>query len=1110
MGSATTFRRRLLALNEAQRQAVETIDGPMLVIAGPGTGKTELLSMRVANILRQADVAASNVLCVTFTDNAARNMRERLIDIVGQPAYHVAIHTFHSFGADIFNQFPDQFSDRQFLQQVDELGKYQLVKELFDQLPHHNPLSPQAGGHYLFLLDTIQTISWLKQNAVTPTELHQLLNKNHLQMEASQTQLSDCFAARPAAKHLPAYGQLLNHLQKLSDHTPGIGFPDFAQLAAAELQEAITQTPPDGRYATPITAWRNRWCQKNAAGQHVWADAGQAYRRLQAVAHVYQQLQETMIEQGLYDFDDMVMEAVQALETNQELRFNLQERYQYVLVDEFQDTNKAQLRLLRALGDNPVFENRPNIMAVGDDDQAIYAFQGAEVSNLSAFTNLYREPLVISLTQNYRSTAAILQASQAVAGQISQSLLGQPKQLSATQRFRQQHLAHQQFTSELSQYDWIAQTIAGLVKKGVKPSAIGVIAPRHRYLERLMPYLGRQQVPVAYERRENILEAPLILQLLAMSRLVTALANNQQAEADQLFGEVLSYEFWQLPAEVIIEVSLAAYQQHAHWLGLLSSHPNRRLRAICKWFVGLAGRSRLEPMEYILDQLIGGEPGGIDSEYDELTHPKSAVKKFRSPLGDFYFDQERYDQATDQYLALLGQLATLRHRLRQWQPRRTLFIHDLVEFVSLHQTANIKIVDTNPHTQTTNAVQVMTVYKAKGLEFDYVFMINAQDEIWGPTARHLHPRIRLPGNLPIAPAGDQPDDQLRLLYVAMTRAKHHLYVCSYRQDLDNRLSPELSFIAAVPELQPTAVDQPAPRQAIAILSTDWAYRYRKVIAKKADLLEPILADYKLSVTHLNNFLDVANGGPTYFLTHNLLRFPEALTPSAAYGDAIHRTLQWIYMELKHTNDLPALPRIEDFFSDVLQRKHLKETDRRRLDARGRAALAGYLQNRGSQMVARDLVERGFNNDGVVINEARLSGKIDLLHYLPGKAVEVRDFKTGRPATSWRGKDGYEQIKLHKYRQQLLFYKLLVEQSASFANQLHVSQAALEFVEPDDNGQLVDNLSLQLDPNELTRFASLIGTVWQHIIKLDFPDVDGYPKNLKGIQAFEQDLLDKKL
>lgn len=1097
-------------LNTAQRQAVDETEGPVLVIAGPGTGKTQLLSMRVANILRKDDVLPGNILCLTFTDNAARNMRDRLIEIIGQPAYHVAIHTFHSFGADIINQYPDYFTERQMLQQIDELGRYELLKSIFEQLPHGNPLSTKLGDDYIFLYDTLSVISYLKQNAITPSELHELLAANQKFIEATASELAECFTASPSSKQLPFYEKLLKSVQKYVTGQRYFGFPEYATDAAAELEQAIAETSPDGRYAKPITAWRNAWCKKDASGNHIWKDGGQNYRRMQAVANVYQELLDTMAAQGLYDFDDMVIEAVHAMENDDELRFNLQERYQYVLVDEFQDTNKAQLRMLMALGDNPVHENRPNIMAVGDDDQAIYAFQGAEVSNMAAFSQMYDRPARITLDENFRSNANILKLSDTVASQIGDRLESiiedAHKQLTARKAYETKTLKRLSFPSELAQYDWIAEQIAASIKKGTKPEDIAVIAPRHRYLERLMPYLRDKRVPVAYERRDNILDAPIIVELLTMAELVVALAANRQNDADALFGEVLGYDFWSISSETLLQVSLKAYAQHKHWLDVLATHTDKQVRDIAAWFVRLAKRSSLEPMEYIIDELVGAGDDGIDSEYDDLLLPAAKTEKFLSPLRQYYFNPARYEAAPDTYLTLLGQLSTLRHRLRQWQPHRTLYIKDLVAFADLHRSANLKITDTNPHTQTTNAVQVMTAYKAKGLEFGAVFVINAQDEVWGPTARSGSSRIALPRNLPIAPVGDSDDDRLRLLFVALTRAKHTLFITSYTHNLDNKLSPGLSFLTGDGELTPQAVDKPATEKASEILSKDWAYRFRQIIADKPSLFEPILTDYKLSVTHLNNFIDLVNAGPQYFLTHNLLRFPEAISPSAAYGDAVHKTLQWSYAELRSADALPSVANVQSYFADILARAHLQSTDHKRLDTRGRTALERYMKARSTQFSAQDMVERGFNNEGVVVNGAHLSGKIDLLHFTEAGQVEVRDFKTGKPAASWQGKDEFEKVKLHKYRQQLLFYKLLVEQSASFSRRLKVASGTLEFIEPDENDKLVDNLALAFDPAELERFTKLIGAVWAHISHLDFPDVSKYSKNLKGIKQFEDDLI----
>jgi DNA helicase-2/ATP-dependent DNA helicase PcrA len=1106
-------------LNPEQKRAVDTIDGPLLVVAGPGTGKTQLLSLRVANIIRQTDTAPGNILCLTFTDNAARNMRERLESIIGQAAYHVSINTFHSFGSDIINQFPDFFAERQLLQQVDELGRYELLRGIFEQLPHDNPLSVKVGEDFIHLKDTLNVISWLKQNALLPEELQKLLAANQKFIEASAKELAEAFASTPSPKQLGTYGKLLDNIQKQANGQNYFGFPDYAVVCAAELQQAIDETKADGRYAPQITAWRNRWCQKDVDGQHVFKDGGRNLRKMYAVADAYRKLLDSMAEQGLYDFDDMIVEVVHALETHNDLRFSLQERYQYVLVDEFQDTNKAQLRMLTCLGDNPINEGRPNIMAVGDDDQAIYAFQGAEASNMATFSGQYREPALITLEDSYRSTANILEAGFTVAEQITdrlESVLPDThKQLRAQAKHQADILRHPVFSSELAQYDWIAGQVEDLIKQGLKPEAIAVIAPRHKYLERLMPYLGSRRLPVAYERRENILESPIIAQLLTMARLINAISDNRHDDVDSLISQVLGYDFWNIGAAELMQISLDCYNRHEHWLPVLAKHPDKQIKAITAWFIDLARQSRLEPLEYMLDHLMGGSIDGVDNEYDDLLLPKVKTG-FVSPMRAFYFNPERYEQATDAYLTLLGQLSTLRQRLRQWQPNKALYLKDLVQFAELHVSANLKIIDTNPHTQTTNAVQVMTAYKAKGLEFEAVFVINAQDEVWGPTARSRSPAISLPRNLPIAPASDGDNDKLRLLFVALTRAKHSLYVTSYTHNLDNKLSPGLSFIggnnpdSSHARLKPEIVDKPATAEAVEILATDWAYRFRQVIADKPTLFEPILASYKLSVTHLNNFIDIKDAGPQYFLMHNLLRFPEAPTPSAAYGDAVHKTLQWSYGELRQTDKLPAITKVQTYFSDILDRKHLRAADHKRLDQRGRQALELYFKHRGGSLSAQDIIERGFNNEGVVVDGANLSGKIDKLQFSDPGTAKVVDFKTGRPARSWQGKDEFEKLKLHKYRQQLLFYKLLVENSANFSKKLTVDRGALEFIEAEDDGKLVDDLEMSFEADELQRFIKLISAVWDHITRLDFPEATNYPQNMRGVSQFEQDLIDGKI
>jgi DNA helicase II / ATP-dependent DNA helicase PcrA len=172
----TDFDEAYKALNPSQRRAVDTIDGPVLVVAGPGTGKTQLLSVRAANILRQTDAQASNILCLTFTESAALEMRRRLIKLMGAEGNRIAVHTFHSFGADIINAYPEYFYSGAQFSPADELTGYELLRDIFETLPHNNVLAKTMNNEFTALKDVKAAISHLKRAGLSPKELLAILD----------------------------------------------------------------------------------------------------------------------------------------------------------------------------------------------------------------------------------------------------------------------------------------------------------------------------------------------------------------------------------------------------------------------------------------------------------------------------------------------------------------------------------------------------------------------------------------------------------------------------------------------------------------------------------------------------------------------------------------------------------------------------------------------------------------------------------------------------------------------------------------------------------------------------------------------------------------------
>jgi DNA helicase-2/ATP-dependent DNA helicase PcrA len=170
------------------------LDGPVMVIAGPGTGKTELLSMRAANILKKTDVLPENILCLTFTDSGATAMQQRLSQIIGPAAYKVAIHTFHSFGSEIINQNSQFFYHGAQFRPADELMTHELLREILEELPHSDPLAGKQNGEFTHQKDILTTISELKKSGLTSDELLGILDANSMAIETIEPVLSEIFA----------------------------------------------------------------------------------------------------------------------------------------------------------------------------------------------------------------------------------------------------------------------------------------------------------------------------------------------------------------------------------------------------------------------------------------------------------------------------------------------------------------------------------------------------------------------------------------------------------------------------------------------------------------------------------------------------------------------------------------------------------------------------------------------------------------------------------------------------------------------------------------------------------------------------------------------------
>lgn len=1086
-------------LNGAQRQAVDAIDGPVLVVAGPGTGKTQLLSARVAQILRKTDALPQNVLCLTFTESGAQNMRERLTRFIGREAYDVQISTYHAFGGDLIRRYPEYFADTRLERPVDELGKRQVLGSIVDNLSYRSPLK-QARHH---LGDLMTTISEVKRGLLSPDGLRGIAAANLAVIGQASPVISEAlepFVKRMPAKleaALPAFATIHTILTEASEAAPlHPPFESLAQLAADQLKLAIDKAQDIGK-AKPFTDWKNTWLAKNADNHYVLAGSLEA-ARMAELANVLEAYEKTLADRGLYDFDDMILRAIQALEHNPDLKYTLQERYQYILLDEFQDTNAAQLRLVELLTDNPANEGRPNVLAVGDDDQAIYAFQGAQYSNMLDFFHLFRDVLVINLTENYRSRPEILETAQGVSSQITDNLSASfsdlDKSLTAKNNsLPEVALAHTEYLSEVAERSGVAAAIRQLITDGTKPSDIAVLAPKHRYLEPLVAHLDG--IPLRYERRENILDAPVVRQLLTMSKLVLALQARNFAVADSLWPEVLSYPFWNFAVSDIWKLSWHATDQRKHWSELLLSSDTFRPAVLL--FYALAGQAQTETLEVVLDRLIGT---------DEVLTGEADMPSVRSPLRAAMENNEAmlYQTATE--------LTVLRERLREHELQRegVLTLPDLLAFIREYEDAEQQMTNTSPYAEAADAVQLMTVFKAKGLEFAHVFLVCCQDDVWGSSSRGNSNKLTLPANLaPIRHAGSTEDERLRIFFVALTRAKYGLHLSSHASNFSGRKTTRLKYLdeaeqaddtiisTVLPEPYNTVVRDVADGVALSTLETNWRLRHSTLSPPLRELLSERLSTYRLSPTHLTAFIDLEHAGPQSFLMNTLLRFPTAPSVDIDFGNAMHETLQWVQLELNQDGLLPGLDQTRAYFGQRLELKPLGTEQLATQQARGEHALGIFLAQAGRRFKAGNRPEYNFRDEGVVYGNVQMSGKIDLLEINEtDKTVTVVDYKTGSL--------GSDPAKRHRYELQLYCYKLLLQGSHSFRGYT-VGQGKLVFVEPDASGQVQEHV-VSFREDELERVKQLVIAMWQHVMDVDMPDVSAYGTSLTDIKHFEADLL----
>lgn len=1092
-----------MGLNKEQREAVEYLDGPLLVLAGPGTGKTQLLSAKVAYILENTDTNPENILCLTFTESGASNMRERLGSMVGKAASSVNIFTYHAFGSNILERYKNYAEDfnRELDNVIDSVTQYKYVREIQDGLAATNILKTTKVN------DLIETIGHAKAAKLSADDLAKIATRNIADSEkisAASTEILENLKPRMKYELAVAevYQPLLEALSEYTSSEPIVGNVEpSANGLVRELAEIIeTESTKDKPSVSPLTKWKNQRFERDSMGNYRLKDYI-ANKKLAALSEVMRTYEEKLRSEGMFDFADMIEEAIRALREDRGFRLSLSEIFQYILLDEFQDTNPSQFELIKLLTD---YES-PCVMAVGDDDQAIFEFQGANASNLLDYQDHYGAK-VITLLDNYRSTSEILAFSHRVAEQVGDSfakhhgvakVLRSMFELLGKKQPVECQIERHEFSVASDEYYWVAERIRNLIDSGENPDEIAVIAPKHKHLTPLLPYLKNQNINIAYEKKSNLLEDPKIHELIVVAKFANDLANEKQPGHRLL--EILSFPWLEIDTLQALEVTHNAKKSEKSLLEYLRESEDTKLQRIAQWIADLAMQSFEAPLELWLDYLIGAR------ELDDFCSPYLAYYEAHGSKSEVF---EFYEN-----------LNALKNTVVQHTQNQNPRLADFINMIHDYEEADASIINTSPYRDADHSVQLMSAHKSKGLEFKWVFMITVDELAWGK-AKGNNNMFSLPSNLSqIRHTGVTDDEKLRLLFVAITRAKEHLVMTNSVQDFSEKQVARLGYLDEVRDekaeiqISPylpegtqeihTHYDEFDEETRLSELRQDWIASYQVLTPDLKLLLQARLANYRLTATDLTSFIDIIYAGPQAVYKSRVLSAPdEPLTMQLAYGNLIHSTLEQITNQ--GADQAAALKHFREKAAEVpLQAREIRE-----LQEKGEASLKIVLEE--FQDILRADGAKGevnLSSEHLSFDDVPVTGKIDYINIdRTAKTIEVYDFKTGNYHESkWQS-----HPTLYKYALQLEFYKLLLSLSPSYRN-YKVTKGHILFVSPDVEGKVYDKI-YEYDDASAKELRMLAKVIYRQITSLEFienPEINipGDKRNtLKDIRVFVEKLL----
>ena len=998
------------ALNEQQKKAVDTIDGPVMVIAGPGTGKTQILGARIGKILLETDTAPENILCLTYTDAGAIAMRKRLVDFIGASAYKVTIATFHSFCNDIIQDNLSLF-EKPSLDPISELEKIELLKILIDQFDKNNPLKRYRGDVYYEMSNLSRLFSAMKKEGWTTAYLIEQINRY-----IAEVPTRDEFVYRRKYK----------------------------QFEAGSLKQGLVDA------------------------------ALEKMEKLKAAVASFDTYQDLMKSHSRYDFDDMINWVIAAFKENKNLLAQYQEKYLYILVDEFQDTSGTQNELVQLLVN---YWDQPNLFVVGDDDQSIFRFQGANVENMLHYQKQYEQDLVtIVLENNYRSTQPILDASTLLINNNQERLINKVKGLSKNLIAALPENISIKKPPVIAVYNdpqeemmAIAEQINQIIIQGIAPKEIAVLYKENKYGEEIAHFLQQKNIPIYSKRTANLFDQVLIQQIIKILDYL-ACEWDQPNEGANLLFEILHFKWWHISPITIAVLTTEANQ-------LKYGNPEKSFRQVLVEktqdaqinLFDQGGIASVAKAITVMEDLMGQIPNVTLLNLLEQILQKTGIiqevltgndKSYELTLVSHFFDFIKEE--------------THRHP--------NLHLSSLVAMLKLMRREDIRL----PLPITTGneaGVNLLTAHGSKGLEFKYVFLAGTNAHYWEKKRSTANAGYTLPDTVlsSLEHANDK-EELRRLFYVAITRAKQNLSISYSQYKSDGKEAEPSQFIIEVIEGKEASIQKievPAALKTTYTLLRLHAAPRPEIQQLENDFITPKLEKFSMNVTALNNYLKC----PLHFYYNSLIRVPSGKSEATTFGSAVHDALNKLFKKMQDAgNVFPDTQTLVQDFNYYMNRHREAFTQQEFKDRKelGETVLIKYYDRYIGEWNKVVTTEYRINN--VVVKDIPLKGAIDKIEF-NGKQVVVIDYKTGNI------ENAREKLQAPNdknplggdYWRQAVFYKILLNHHPK---NWEVVSAEFDFVEPNKKKQF-EKIAISISDADLTTVGQQIQLVWEKIQNKDF-------------------------